>query len=64
MTTQFIYWRFIWMYHSRTLNNKINRIQERALRIVHNDYKLNFKELLEQDHSFTVHERNIQYVAH
>ena len=51
------------MCHSRTLNNKINRIQERALRIVYNDYKSNFKELLERDHSFTIHERNMQYLA-
>ena len=51
------------MCHSRTLNNKMNRIQERALRIVYNDYKSNFKELLERDHSFTVHERNIKYLA-
>ena len=51
------------MYHSRTLNNKINRIQKRALRIVYNDYKSNFKELLECDHSFTIHERNIKYLA-
>ena len=51
------------MCHSRTLNNKINRIQERALRIVYSYYKSNFKELLERDHSFTIHERNIQYLA-
>ena len=51
------------MCHSRTLNNKINRIHERALRRVYNDYKSNFKELLERDHSFTIHEGNIQYLA-
>ena len=51
------------MCHSRTLNNKINRIQERALRIAYNDYKSNFKELLERNHSFTIHERNIQYLS-
>ena len=28
------------MCHSRTLNNKINRIQERALRIIYSDYNL------------------------
>ena len=51
------------MCHGRTLNNKINRIHERALRIAYNDYKSNFKKLLERDHSFTIHERNIQYLA-
>ena len=63
ITAQFDYCHLIWMCHSRTLNNKINRIQQRALRKVYNDYKSNFKELLERDHFFTIHERNIQYLA-
>ena len=60
---QFNYCTFIWMCHSRTLINKFNTIQEQALRIVYNDYKSNLKELLERDYSFTIHERNIQYLA-
>ena len=28
----------LWMFHSREMNNKINRLQERALRIVYNNY--------------------------
>ena len=63
ITAQFNYCSLIWMCHSRTLSNKINRIQERALRIVYNDHKSNFKEILERDHSFTIHERNTQYLA-
>ena len=62
MTAQFNYY-LTWMYHSRTLNNKINRIQEKASRIVYHGYKSNFKELLERVHSFTIHERNMQYLA-
>ena len=38
-------------------------MKERALRIVYNDYISNAKELLERDHSFTVQEINIQYLA-
>ena len=63
VTAQFNYSPLIWMRHSRTLNRKINRIHELALRIVYNDYKSNFKELLERDHSFTIHEINIQYLT-
>ena len=37
--SQFSYCPLIWMFHSRTLNNKINRLHERALRIVYSDYK-------------------------
>ena len=49
------------MYHSRILNNKINRTEERALLIVYNAYKPNFKELL-RHYSSTFYERNIQYI--
>ena len=31
---QFSYCPFVWMFHSRTLNTKLNRLQERALRIL------------------------------
>ena len=31
------------MLHSRTLNNKITRLHERALKIVYSDYKSSFK---------------------
>ena len=36
--SQFNYCPLVWMCHSRSLNNKINRIQERALRIVYRDW--------------------------
>ena len=40
--SQFSYCPLIWMNHSRTLNNKINRIHERSLRVVYNDKKTHF----------------------
>ena len=58
--SQFGYCPLVWMFHNRTLNNRINRIHERSLRIVYQDQKSSFEELLEKDQSFTVHERNIQ----
>ena len=51
------------MLHSRTLNNKINCLYKRALRIVHSDYKSSFNTLLEKDVSFSIHHRNIQSLA-
>ena len=51
------------MLHSRTLNNKINRLHERPLRIVYSDYKSSFNTLLEKDGSFSIHHRNIQSLA-
>ena len=37
VTSQFGYCPLIWMFHSRRLNNKINSIHERALRITYQD---------------------------
>ena len=34
---QFNYCPLVWMFYSRTLNSKLNRLQERALRIVYQD---------------------------
>ena len=61
--SQFGYCPLVWIFHSRELNRRINRIQERALRIVYNDDTSSFNSLLERDKSFTVHERNIQTLA-
>ena len=61
--SQFNYFPLIWMFHSRTINNKINRLHERALRIVYSDFKSSFEGLLMKDNSFSIHERNIQSLA-
>ena len=60
INAQFGYCPLVWMFHNRTLNNRINKIHERALRIVYNDDHATFNELLKKDGSFTIHERNIQ----
>ena len=36
------------MFHNRTTNNKINKLNERALRLVYDDYLSAFEELLEK----------------
>ena len=61
--SQFGYCPLIWMFHSRTLNNKINRLHEQALRLVYQDHNLTFEELLRKDGSFTIDQRNIQKLA-
>ena len=47
--SQFGHCPLIWMNHNRSLNNNINRIHERALKIVYRDKKSTFKELLEKN---------------
>ena len=60
ITSQFSYRPLIWMFHSRTLNNRINNIHERALRLTYKDNRPAFKLLFEKDHSVTVHHKNLQ----
>ena len=61
--SQFNYGPLIWMCHSRTLNNKINKLHERGLTLVYKNENLNFQELLELDNSVTVHQKNLQRLA-
>ena len=61
--SQFWYCPLMWMFHSRKLNHRINKMHERALRIVYNDHHCTFEELLDKDNSFTIHERNLQGLA-
>ena len=61
--SQFNYCPLIWMCHSRKLNNRINKLHERALRLVYKEKNLTFEQLLEKDNAFTVHERNLQKLA-
>jgi len=58
--SQFMYSPLIWMFYSRKNNSRINRLHERALRIVYTDYNSSFEELLEKDGSFCIHHRNLQ----
>ena len=44
--SQFAYCPLVWMFCSRSLNNKINKLQERALRILYKDYESSFEDIL------------------
>ena len=61
--SQFNYCPLVWMCHSRGLNNKINNIHKRALRIVHQDKKSNLQDLLQKDKSVSIHLKNLQYLG-
>ena len=63
ITSQFGYCPQVWMFRSRNLNNRINNIHERALRITCKGYNSTFQDLLEKDNSVTVHQRNLQVLA-
>ena len=62
-SSQFKYYLLVWMFHSRSVNNKVNRLQERVLRIVCNNFELSFEIYLEKDGAVSIHVKNLQNLA-
>ena len=58
--SQFSYCPLVWMFSSRTSNNMINKLHERSLRIVLEDFTSDFKTLLQNNNDISNHHRNIQ----
>ena len=56
--SQFGYCPLVWMFHSRKVNNRINIIHERALRIAYRDSGSTFQQFLKQNKLVSIHERN------
>ena len=63
ITSQFSYCPLIWMSHSRKLNNRINNIHERTLRLTYKVSKSSFKQLLEEYHYVTAHQEILQVLV-
>ena len=62
--SQLSYCLLVRMFHSRTMNNKINKIHEKALRLVYkNETNLFFDDLLKKVKSACIHQRNLQILA-
>ena len=61
--SQFSYSPLVGLFHSRTLNTKINLLHYRALKFVYHDETSTFQELLTKDKSVSMHHRNIQFLA-
>ena len=57
---QFRYCPLVWMCHSRSMNNKINRLHERCHRIIHMS---SFANLIAKDGSVAIPTRNLQDLA-
>ena len=55
--SQFNYFPLVWMCHSHLMNNKINQLHEKCLRIVYSDKTSSFEELLDKDESVTTHKK-------
>ena len=51
------------MFCSRCLNNLINGINERSLRLIHNDHVSSFQDIFEMTKEKTIHQNNLESVA-
>ena len=51
------------MFYSRSLNNLINRIHERALKLIDNDHVSTFQDILEITKEKTIHQNNLECLA-
>ena len=63
ISSQFNYCSLIWMCHSRSCNARINKMHERALRIVYSDNISSYEQLLENSGSNKIHHKNLQALA-
>ena len=64
ITSQFSYCSLIWMFRSRRMVHGINKIYERALRLIYSsDWKLTFKELLDKNKTVSIHQKSLQVLA-
>ena len=59
ITSEFGYCPLVCIFHSRKLNSRVNKLDERALRIVYQDYASSLTQLLEKYNSTTIHNKNI-----
>ena len=62
-TSQFNYCPLTWMFDSRKLNNEINRLHERCLRIICSDRDSLYEQLLDKNNSVPIHQKNLQKLA-
>ena len=60
IVSEFGYCPLVWMFHSRKLNSRVNKLYKRELRTVYQDYASSFTDLLDKDNLTTIHKRNIQ----
>ena len=61
--SQFEYCLLVRNFHNRSLNNRIKRLQDRALFLVYKGTNSSIAELLEKENTFTIHRKNIKKSA-
>lgn len=63
ITYYFFYFLVVWIFDSRKLNDCINKLQEKAMRIAYRDWKPIFCELLSKGNFLTIYYHKLQKLA-
>ena len=62
MKSQFTYCPLIWMFTSRYLNNALNNIHERALRLLYNDHEKSFNSILTENNLKIILQKTLNFL--
>ena len=60
--SQFKYCPLVWRFYERQINDKINKLYERTLRVVYNNATTSIEKLVKNE-TFTIHHQNIQWLV-
>ena len=58
-----VYCPLIWMFTSRYLNNALNNIHERALRLIYNDHEKSFSSIVTENNLKTINKKSLELLA-
>ena len=61
--SQFTYCPLIWMFTSNDLNIVLNKIHERALRLIYNNHQKSFNSILTENNLKTIHQESLKFLA-
>ena len=62
IVSQFNYFPLLWMIHTKQLNNRINSLHEKALRVTFQNRNSSFSKLLKLEKLASIHCRYIKYL--
>ena len=63
VNSQFNYWAIVWMLCSRKSKLRLGNIHKRILKVVYNEYKKNYKNLLADHDEISIHQKHLQFLA-
>ena len=60
---QFNYCAIVWKLCSRKSKLRLENIHKRRLRVVYNEYKKNYEDLLAEHDEISIHQKHLQFLA-